>query len=312
MSLKLNKNSKIFLAGHNGLVGSAILKKLREKKYKNIYLQSRKKLDLTNQIKTYKYLKKIKPDYVIIAAAKVGGINANNLFPAEFIHQNLSIEVNLIEGSFRAGVKNLLFLGSSCIYPKNCKQPIKEDNILNGRLEKTNEAYSIAKITGIKMCEFYSKQYKVNYKSVMPCNVFGPNDNYDLSSSHFIPALIKKIHLSKTKNLNYVNVWGSGRPKREVIFSEELAEACIFILKNKTRRTLINIGTDIEFSINQYAKAIMRIIGHKVKIKNNLKYPDGVKRKKLDTTILNELGWKSKLSFDQALKKTYSSYIKGK
>ena len=303
-------NSKIFLAGHNGLVGSAIFKKLKEKNYKNILVKNRKSLDLSNQNDTIKYFKKTKPEYVILAAARVGGINANQNFPAEFLYQNLSIEINVIHAAYMAGVKNLLFLGSSCVYPKSCKQPIKEEYLLTSVLEKSNEPYSIAKISGIKLCEYYSKQYKLNYFSVMPSNVYGPNDNYDLQTSHFIPALIKKIHDAKKKNKKYIEIWGSGKPLREAIYSEDLADACIFLLKKKHGKNLINIGSKIEYSIIEYAYEIMKILNYKCKIKHDRSKPDGVLRKKLDNRLINSIGWKKKINFKENILKTYEAFSK--
>ena len=232
----ITKKSRIFLSGHNGMVGSAILRKLKNLKYKNIFLQSRKQLDLRNQSKVYKYLSKIKPDVVIIASAKEGGIQANNNLKAEFIFDNLSIQNNLIDGSYKNGVKNLIFLGSSCVYPKESKQPIKEEYLLSNYLEKSNDAYAIAKIAGIKMCESYNSQYNLNYKSLMPCNAYGINDNYDLKTSHFFPALIKKIIDARRKKKNYIKIWGSGNSLREVIYCDDIADACIFFLKKKNFR----------------------------------------------------------------------------
>ena len=234
----ITKKSRIFLSGHNGMVGSAILRKLKNLKYKNIFLQNRKQLDLRNQSKVYKYLSKIKPEVVIIASAKVGGIKANNNLKAEFIFDNLSIQNNLIDGSYKNGVKNLIFLGSSCVYPKESKQPIKEEYLLSNYLEKSNDAYAIAKIAGIKMCESYNSQYNLNYKSLMPCNAYGINDNYDSQSSHFFPALIKKIVDARRKKMNHIKIWGSGNSLREVIYSDDIADACIFFLKKKNFRIL--------------------------------------------------------------------------
>ncbi len=306
----MNKNSRIFLAGSSGLVGSAILRKLKELGYKNIITIRKKKLNLINQNKTFKFLKKIRPDYVIVASARVGGIVANNSYPAEFIYENLAIELNLIHGSYKAGVKNLLFLGSSCVYPRNSKQPIKEKYLLEGKLEETNEGYAIAKISGIKLCEFYARQHKINYFSVMPCNVFGINDNYNSKSSHFIPALIKKIHNAKIKNKKNIVIWGSGKPLREVIFSDDLADACIYLLKIKHKKNLINIGTSVEMNITNFAKKIMKILNYNCKIVYDKKKPDGVKRKKLDCKVLEKLGWKSKINFETAINKTYTFYLK--
>ena len=224
----INKNSKIFVAGHNGMIGSAIVRKLKLLNYKHIILRNKKQLDLTNQSKVYNFLKKEKPNAVILAAAKVGGIYANNEYRGEFIYENLSIQNNIIHGSFINGVKNLIFLGSSCIYPKNCKQPIKEKYLLSNYLEKTNEPYAIAKIAGVKLCESYNLQYNLNYKCLMPCNSYGINDNYDLKSSHFLPALIRKIIEARKNNKDYIKIWGSGKPLRELIYSDDIADACIF------------------------------------------------------------------------------------
>lgn len=306
----MKKNSKIFLAGSSGLVGSAIYRKLKSFGYKNIITTKRRNLNFLNKEKTEIFLRKKKPDYVIIASAKVGGIFSNNAFPADYIYQNLAIELNLINGAYLAGVKNLLFLGSSCVYPKNCKQPIKEDYLLNGVLEKTNESYSIAKIAGIKMCESYSKQYKLNYFSVMPCNVYGPNDNYNLLSSHFIPALINKIHTAKIKKQKKIKLWGSGKNMREVIFSDDLADACVFLMNKKHNKKLINIGSDLELSIVDYAKEIMKILNYKCKIEYDRTKPDGVKRKKLDLELINKLGWKQKSNFKENILKTYESFMR--
>ena len=237
----INKNSKIFVAGHNGMIGSAIVRRLKNLNYKNILIKNRKQLDLTDQKKVYSFLKKLKPDAVILAAAKVGGINANNEYRGEFIYENLAIQNNIIHGSYINNVKNLIFLGSSCIYPKNCKQPIKEEYLLSNYLEHTNEPYAIAKIAGLKLCESYNLQYNLNYKCLMPCNSYGINDNYDLKSSHFLPALIRKI-IEALKNKNdHIKIWGSGKPLRELIYSDDIADACIFFLKKKN-----------EVFINQY------------------------------------------------------------
>ena len=231
----IGKNSKIFVAGHNGMIGSAIIRKFKQLKYKHIFVKSRKQLDLTDQNKVFRYLKKIKPDAVILAAAKVGGINANNKYRGEFIYENLSIQNNIIHGSFINGVKNLIFLGSSCIYPKNCKQPIKEKYLLSSHLERTNEPYAIAKIAGLKLCESYNLQYNLNYKCLMPCNSYGINDNYDLNSSHFLPALIRKIIEALKNNKDHITIWGSGKPLRELIYCDDVADACIFFFKKKNK-----------------------------------------------------------------------------
>ena len=270
--MKLNKKSKIFLAGHNGMVGSAILRKLKKKGYKNIFLKNRNTLNLLDQKKTLKYLNRIKPEYVIIAAAKVGGILANSQQKAEFIYENLMIQTNLIHSSYLVGVKKLIFLGSSCIYPKYSKQPISETSLLTGKLEETNDAYSIAKIAGIKMCESYNKQYNTNYLCLMPTNLYGPNDNYDLAKSHFFPALISKIYKAKINKINHIAIWGDGTPKRELMYVDDLADACEFFLRKKTKHSLINIGSGEEKTILDYCQFIMRELKVKLEIIRDKKY----------------------------------------
>ena len=306
----ITKKSRIFLSGHNGMVGSAILRKLKNLKYKNIFLQNRKQLDLRNQSKVYKYLSKIKPEVVIIASAKVGGIEANNNLRAEFIFDNLSIQNNLIDGSYKNGVKNLIFLGSSCVYPKESKQPIKEEYLLSNYLEKSNDAYAIAKIAGIKMCESYNSQYNLNYKSLMPCNAYGINDNYDSQSSHFFPSLIKKIVDARKKKMNHIKIWGSGNSLREVIYSDDIADACIFFLKKKTSESLINIGTGIEKSITQYARFIMKHLGVNLSIVYERQKLEGTYRKLLDVSLAKKYGWTYKTSLETGLSKTIIDYLK--
>ena len=306
----LNKNSRIFLAGHNGMVGSAVLRKLRELNYKKIFFVSKKKLDLTNQTKVSNYLKKIKPHGVILAAAKVGGIKANNEQKADFIYENLSIQNNVINSSFQNGVKNLIFLGSSCVYPKHAKIPIKEDHLLSGYLEKTNEPYAIAKIAGIKLCESYNYQYGLNYKCLMPCNAYGLNDNYDLNNSHFFPALIVKIINSIRTNKDCIELWGSGKPLRELIFSDDIADACIYFINKKTKHSLINIGTGIEKSISDYAKFIMKHLGVKLKLKyKNIKL-DGTYRKLMDSSLARKYGWKYRTGLEKGITLTINDYLK--
>ncbi len=305
----INKNSKIFLAGHNGMIGSAVIRKLKELKYKKIYFQNKKQLDLRNQNKVYKYINNIKPDAVILAAAKVGGIKANNTFRGEFIFDNLSIQNNVIDASYKNGVKNLIFLGSSCIYPKNSKQPIKESYLLSNYLEKTNEPYAIAKIAGVNLCESYNIQYNVNYKCLMPCNAYGMNDNYDLNSSHFLPALIRKIIDALKNDKDYIKIWGKGKALRELIYSDDIADACIFFLKKKTKESLINIGTGIEKSIIEYAKFIMRHLRVNLKIIYEKKTPDGTFRKLLDVSLAKKYGWKYKTNLDEGLSNTINDYL---
>ena len=307
----IDKKSKIFVAGHNGLVGSAIVRKLIEKGYKNIITIDKSKLDLTDQLNVFDFLKKIKPKFIFIAAAKVGGIYSNNKFKAEFIYSNLSIQNNIIHAAYKNNIKNIIFLGSSCVYPKLCKQPIKESYLLNGILEKTNEPYAIAKIAGIKMCESYNFQYKTNYKCLMPTNTFGPNDNYDSLNSHFLPSLIKKIHTIKKTKKNILVLWGDGSPKRELIFVDDVAEACVFFMNKKIKESLINIGTGKDLTIKEYAKLLLKIIypGSKVKIKFDKKKPNGTLRKVLDVNLAKKYGWIAKTDIRKAIKITYKDYL---
>ena len=293
----ITKNSKIFLAGHNGLVGSAILRRLNILGYKNILTVDKKKLDLTNQKKVFLFLKRNRPQAIIIAAAKVGGIYANNKYRANFIYENLAIQNNLIHSAFLNKIKNLIFLGSSCVYPKNSKQPIKEKYLLTGLLEHTNEPYAIAKIAGIKMCESYNIQYGTNYK-------------YNLQNSHFFPALIRKIHDSKIKKVNKIILWGTGKPKRELIYVDDVADACIFFLNKKTKESLINIGTGKDIKIEQYAKSIMKFLNIKINIHFDKTKPDGTPRKLLDTTIAKKYGWRPKISLKDGFFLTYVDYLK--
>ena len=305
----INKNSKIFVAGHKGMVGSAILRKLKELKYKRVYYQTRSQLNLIEQKKVSNYFKKLKPDAVIIAAAKVGGIKVNNEKRAEFIYENLSIQNNIIHSSFESGVKNLIFLGSSCVYPKKSKIPIKENYLLSDYLEKTNEPYAIAKIAGINLCESYNHQYGVNYKCLMPCNAYGINDNYDPEGSHFLPALIRKIIEAIKKNKEFIQIWGSGKPLRELIFSDDIAEACIYFLNKKTNHSLINIGSGVEKSINDYAKYIMKYLGVNLKIKNEKSNLDGTFRKLMDSSLAKKYGWQYKTDLDTGLAITINDYL---
>ena len=300
---------KIFLAGHKGLVGSAIHRKLIQKNYKNIITIDKKKLNLLDQSKVLKFLKKKKPDIVIIAAAKVGGIYHNSTRGADFIYENLQIQNNLIYGSFKNKVKRLIFLGSSCIYPKFAKQPIKEKYLLTGKLEETNYPYAIAKIAGVKMCEAFNNQYKTNFTCLMPANAYGPNDNYDLLNSHFFPALIKKAHECKIKKKKYLKVWGSGKPLRELIFVDDIADACVFFMNKKTKYSLINIGSGKDMSIKQYVKFLIEKLDLKVKIKFDKSKPDGVPKKLLDISLAKKYGWKAKVSLDRGFEITYKSFI---
>jgi len=308
----ISKKSKIFVAGHNGLVGSAIVRRLKDLGYKNIILRNKSSLDLTNQLKVNKFLKKYRPKFIFIAAAKVGGIYSNNKFKADFIFNNLSIQTNLIHSAFLNGIKNLIFLGSSCVYPRNCTQPIKEDYLLGGKLEKTNDAYAIAKIAGIKMCESYNEQYNMNYKCIMPTNTFGPNDKYDSLNSHFLPALIKKIHNLKKNKKKKLVLWGNGMAKREVIYVDDIADACIYFMNKKIKENTVNVGTGKDLTIKKYAELMLRLIipERKVKIVYDRSKPNGTPRKVLDISLAKKYGWKPKTKLKDSILKAYKSYLK--
>ena len=302
----INKKSTIYVSGHKGLVGSAVLRRLNFFGYNNILTIDKKDLDLKDQRKVFEYFKKNKIDGVINTAAKVGGIYANEKFKAEFIYDNLSIQNNIIHASFQNKVKSLIFLGSSCIYPKFCRQPIKEKYLLSGELEKTNESYSVAKISGIKMCESYNFLYKTNYKCLMPCNLFGINDNYDIKNSHFFAAILIKILKAKKNNKKTITVWGTGKPKRELMYVDDLADACIFFLKNKTKHTLINVGSGTEKTITDYTKFLLKKLNYSAKIIYDKSKPDGTPRKLIDSSIANNYGWKAKISLDDGINRVLS------
>ena len=305
----INKKSSILLTGHKGLVGSAILRRLIFSGYKKIITIDKKKLDLRDQKEVFKFFRIKKIDGVINAAALVGGILANSKYKANFIYDNITIQNNIIHACYMNNIKDLIFLGSSCIYPKMSKQPIKESYLLTGELEKTNEPYAIAKIAGIKMCESYNFQYKTNYKCLMPCNLYGPNDNYNLENSHFLPALLSKIYTAKIKKKKYFELWGTGKPKRELMFVDDLADACIFFLNKKTKETLINIGSGNEMKIVDYAKLIVKILKADLQIKFDSSKPDGTPRKIVDIKIAKKYGWKPKVSFEKGLKLTYQNFL---
>ena len=310
----ISVKDKIFVAGHNGLVGRAIVRRLKKDGYKNILTAERKQLDLVDQKKVFKFLKTEKPKFIFLAAAKVGGIYSNTKYKAEYIYQNISIQSNIIHGAYLAGVKDLIFLGSSCVYPRASKQPMKENYLLNGYLEETNDAYAIAKILGIKMCESYNKQYNTNYKTLLPSNIFGPNDNYHELNSHFLAALIKIIHLIKKKELGKLILWGNGMAKRELLYVDDMADACIYFMKKQFKESYINIGTGKDLTIEQYAKKILKIIlpRNQIKISFDTTKPNGMPRKILDIKLASKYGWKAKTNIDMAIKKTYISFLSEK
>ena len=330
----MKKDSKIYIAGHRGLVGSAIVKNLKSKGYTNLVFRTHKELDLTNQEAVARFFQTEKPEYVILAAAKVGGIVANNTYRADFIYENLAIQNNIIHQSYLNSVTKLLFLGSTCIYPKNAPQPMPEDCLLSDTLEYTNEPYAIAKIAGIKMCESYNIQYGTNFISVMPTNLYGPNDNFDLEKSHVLPALLRKMHEAKENNITEVEIWGSGKPRREFLYSEDMADACVFILENRDfkdtyesikgsndsctplstknteiRNTHINIGTGVDISIKELAETIKRVVGYEGELKFNTSKPDGTMVKLTDPSKLHELGWKHTVELEEGIVNVYKWYL---
>jgi GDP-L-fucose synthase len=306
----MNKDSKIFVAGHNGMVGSAIVRKLKELGYTKIITKSRKELDLINQFQVNQFFHFERPEYVFLAAAKVGGIKANDDFRADFIYENIMIQSNIIKASHANGVKKLLFLGSTCIYPKMSPQPIKEEYLLTGLLEPTNDAYAIAKISGIKMCQSFNKQYGTNYISVMPTNLYGPNDNYDLNNSHVLPAMIRKFHEAKLEGKNEVEIWGTGTPKREFLYVDDLADACHYLMLNYNDSEIVNIGTGEDVTIAELAVGIKNIVGFEGDIYFNTEMPDGTPRKLSDVSKLKEIGWTYKTSLKEGIQKTYTDYVK--
>lgn len=297
-----SKNSKIYIAGHRGMVGSSILRILIKEGYNNIIVKTSSELDLRNQQKVADFFELEKPEYVFLAAAKVGGIVANNTYRAEFIYDNLTIQNNIIHQAYLNGVKKLLFLGSSCIYPKLAPQPLIEEYLLTGELEYTNEPYAIAKIAGIKMCDAYRSQYGCNFISIMPTNLYGPNDNYDLNTSHVLPALIRKIITAKENKCDSVTIWGTGNPRREFLHTDDLAEACFFLMKNYNEPGLINIGTGEDISILELAYLIKKILNYKGKIVTDTSMPDGTPRKLMDVSKINSIGWKAKITLEDGIK----------
>lgn len=306
----MNKDSKIFVAGHRGMVGSAIVRKLKELGYTNLILKTRKELDLTNQLQVQSFFELEKPEYVFLAAAKVGGIKANDDFRADFIYENIMIQSNIIKASHDSRVKKLLFLGSTCIYPKLSPQPIKEEYLLTGLLEPTNDAYAIAKISGIKMCQDFNKQYGDNFISVMPTNLYGYNDNYDLNNSHVLPALIRKFHEAKIEGKELVEIWGTGTPMREFLFVDDLADACHYLMINYNSPEIVNIGTGEDLTIKELAYIVRDVVGYKGDIYFNTDKPDGTPKKLSDVSKLKEIGWSYKTSLREGLEKTYKDYVK--
>ena len=303
-------DSKIFVAGHNGMVGSSIVRRLLELGYTNIITVNKNKLNLLDQNEVDNFFRKVGPEYVFLAAAKVGGINANKTQKADFLYENLMIQTNVIKSSYSYDVKKLIFLGSSCIYPKMSPQPIKEEYLLTGSLESTNDAYAIAKIAGIKMCQSYNEQYGTNFISVMPTNLYGPNDNYDLNSSHVLPAMIRKFHEAKVEGKSSVELWGTGTPMREFLYVDDLADACIHLMLNYNESEIVNIGTGQDVTIKELALTISSIVGYKGDINFNSDMLDGTPRKLLDVSKLKGLGWVYKTTLLEGIKKTYNDYVK--
>lgn len=304
----MTDHAKIYVAGHRGMVGSAIIRKLKKEGHEHIICKNSSELDLRNQSQVLRFFKNEKPDQVYLCAAKVGGIHANNSYRAEFLYDNLMIAANIIHAAYETEVKKLLFLGSSCIYPKLAPQPIREEYLLTGALEPTNEPYAIAKIAGLKLCESYRRQYGCNFISAMPTNLYGPNDNYDLNNSHVLPALIRKFHEAKLENKDEVIIWGTGSPKREFLYVDDLAEACLFLMDHYEEAQAINIGTGQDISIIELAKTIADIVGYKGQIKQDLNKPDGTPRKLLDVSKINHLGWQARIGLEDGILQTYQDF----
>lgn len=305
----MDKNSKIFVAGHRGMVGSAIVRRLQANGYTQVITRSRSELDLLNQQAVLDFLQSEKPDYIYIAAAKVGGIQANNIYRADFIYQNLMIEANLIHGAHVAGVQKLMFLGSSCIYPKMAPQPMSEDALLTGLLEPTNEPYAIAKIAGIKLCEAYNSQYQRQYVSVMPTNLYGPNDNYDLNNSHVLPALIRKAHEAKQRGDEALVVWGTGTPMREFLYADDLADACVYLMEQGYDGPLVNIGTGTDVTIRELAETVLKVVGFNGQLTFDSSKPDGTPRKLMNVSRLTALGWQARTSLTDGIALAYKDFL---
>ena len=306
----MDLNSKIYIAGHRGMVGSAIMRNLQKKGYTNIITKTSVELDLKDSQTVNAFFSNQKPEYVFLAAAKVGGIQANNVYRADFIYENLMIQNNVIHNSYLSGVKKLMFLGSSCIYPKLAPQPLKEESLLTGLLEETNEPYAIAKIAGIKMCESYKKQYGCNFISVMPTNMYGPNDNYNLSNSHVLPALIRKFHDAKENNLPFVEMWGTGKPMREFLHADDLGDACVYLMNTYDGEKFVNIGSGTDLTIKDLALLVKKIVGYTGELKHDLSKPDGTPRKLMDVSFLHSLGWKHKIELEEGITMVYQDFKK--
>lgn len=311
----MDKNAKIFVAGHRGLVGSAIKKELEEKGYKNLLTRTHKELDLTDSSAVKDFFKLEKPDYVILSAAKVGGIHGNNTYPVEFFTENMKIQLNVIENSFKNNVKKLLFLGSSCIYPKNAPQPMKEEYLLSSALEKTNEMYALAKISGLKLCASYNREYGTDYISVMPCNLYGLNDNYDKENAHVLPMLIRRFHEAKEDGLKEVVVWGTGTPLREFMYAGDLAKAVVYLMENKSAKEIgefINVGTGKEVTILELAQLIKKVVGYEGRLVFDKTKPDGTMRKLMDVSRINSLGWKAETELEEGIEIVYRDFLNSK
>ncbi|GAA4420493.1 GDP-L-fucose synthase [Nibrella viscosa] len=305
----MEKQAKLYIAGHRGMVGSAIVRRLKAEGFDNIVTRTSSELDLRQQAEVTDFFDQEKPDYVFLAAAKVGGIWANNTYRAEFLYDNLMIEANIIQAAHQSGVRKLMFLGSSCIYPKMAPQPLQEDSLLTGLLEPTNEPYAIAKIAGIKLCEAYRSQYGSNFISVMPTNLYGPNDNYDLQNSHVLPALIRKFHEAKVNNQPYVEVWGTGSPRREFLHADDLADACVFLMKNYNDEHFVNIGTGEDITIRELAEQIKETVGYEGELRWNTDKPDGTPRKLMDVSRLHAMGWRHRIELNEGLALTYQDFL---
>ncbi|MEI7584007.1 GDP-L-fucose synthase [Runella sp.] len=305
----MEKHTKIYVAGHRGMVGSALVRRLQSEGYQNIVVRTSRELDLRNQQAVTDFFAAEKPEYVFLAAAKVGGIMANNVYRADFLYENLQIQNNVIHNAYVMGVKKLMFLGSSCIYPKMAPQPLKEEYLLTGTLEYTNEPYAIAKITGIKMCESYRKQYGCNFISVMPTNLYGPNDNYDLAGSHVLPAMIRKFHEAKTEGRPFVELWGTGSPLREFLHADDLADACVYLMKTYDEEQFVNIGVGEDISIKNLAELIQATVGYEGELRWNTDKPDGTPRKLMDVSRLHNMGWKHRYSLEEGIKLTYQDFL---